>query len=85
MPSIKKLREKLRNSPTNTSFAELTTFIERLGFIQKERRSGSHVIYGHPDFPRELVNLQRRGNEAKPYQVRQVLDLVEKLELMEDE
>jgi hypothetical protein len=39
--------------------------------------SGSHHIYAHPEVA-ELVNLQEVDGEAKPYQVRQVMRLVER-------
>ena len=40
------------------------------------RTSGGHHIFEHPDLA-ELVNLQNRKGKAKPYQVRQFLELVE--------
>ncbi|MCI0427593.1 MAG: hypothetical protein L0Z46_06225 [Nitrospiraceae bacterium] len=46
---------------------------------------GSHHVFAHPTL-RELVNLQEVGGKAKPYQVRQLLDLVERYNLQfEDE
>jgi hypothetical protein len=42
--------------------------------------SGSHHIFAHEGV-RELVNLQDVGGKAKPYQVRQLLDLVERYNL----
>ena len=46
---------------------------------------GSHRIFTHPSVP-ELVNLQEIGGQAKPYQVRQFLKLVERYDLrLEDE
>jgi predicted RNA binding protein YcfA (HicA-like mRNA interferase family) len=44
------------------------------------RVSGSHHIFARQDV-RELVNLQDVGGKAKPYQVRQLLDLVERYNL----
>ncbi|MDZ4278940.1 MAG: type II toxin-antitoxin system HicA family toxin [Dehalococcoidia bacterium] len=49
------------------------------------RVRGSHHIFTHPDVP-ELVNLQEVQGEAKPYQLRQLLRLVERYNLrLEDE
>lgn len=46
---------------------------------------GSHHIYEHPGIP-ELVNVQEVGGEAKPYQIKQPLRLVERHALkLEDE
>ena len=44
------------------------------------RVSGSHHIFAQEGV-RELVNLQDEGGKAKPYQVRQLLDLVERYNL----
>lgn len=60
----------------NVRFADLQNLVEGLGF-ELRRTSGSHHIYAHPDVP-ELVNLQDVGGQAKPYQVRQVLCLIER-------
>jgi predicted RNA binding protein YcfA (HicA-like mRNA interferase family) len=53
--------------------------VEGFGF-QLSRTEGSHYIFNRPDIP-ELVNLQKVKGEAKPYQVRQFLKLVEKYNL----
>jgi hypothetical protein len=42
--------------------------------------SGSHHIFVHPDIP-ELVNLQSVKGQAKPYQIKQFLRLVERYDL----
>ncbi len=42
--------------------------------------SGSHHIFVHKNIP-ELLNIQEVGGEAKPYQVRQFLRLVERYNL----
>jgi len=49
-----------------------------------DRISGSHHIFLHPDLP-ELVNLQNVKGKAKPYQIKQLLKIIEKYNLhMED-
>jgi predicted RNA binding protein YcfA (HicA-like mRNA interferase family) len=53
--------------------------IEAFGF-RLARTSGSHHIFAHPDIP-ELVNIQNHRGKAKPYQVRQFLELVEQYNL----
>jgi predicted RNA binding protein YcfA (HicA-like mRNA interferase family) len=60
----------------NVSFADLVNLVEGFGF-RLQRVSGSHHIFAHPDIP-ELVNLQVVRGEAKPYQIRQLLRLVER-------
>jgi len=41
---------------------------------------GSHHIYMHPDIPK-LINLQNIDGKAKPYQVKQLLQLIERYNL----
>ena len=53
----------------NTRFADLQSLLLDLGFV--ERISGSHHIFRREGV-RELINLQREGNKAKVYQVRQI-------------
>ena len=50
------------------------SLLTALGF-RLARTSGSHRIYIHPDVPRP-VNIQRVGNDAKPYQLRQLRDII---------
>jgi predicted RNA binding protein YcfA (HicA-like mRNA interferase family) len=45
--------------------------------FELSRTEGSHNIFSRPDIP-ELVNLQNVKGQAKPYQMRQFLKLVEK-------
>ena len=63
----------------NVGFAEFRRLIESFGF-ELRRVSGSHHIYRHPQVPRPL-SLQPRDREAKPYQIRQFLEMVEEFDL----
>ena len=68
----------------NVSFDDFAGLVRAFGFTQV-RQSGSHHIYSRPDVP-QLVNLQDVDGEAKPYQIRQFLRLVERRNLtMEEE
>ena len=80
----RKLLQKVLNNPRNVRFNELITLVEAFGF-RLARVKGSHHIFVHPQL-QELVNLQDVSGQAKPYQVRQVLKLVEQhsLELGDD-
>ena len=71
MAKVKKLIEQilLGRSDANIGFDELCGLLAGLGFAMRIR--GSHHIFSHPDVL-ELINLQRDGHKAKPYQVRQV-------------
>ena len=59
----------------NVAFADLCRLAEALGF-RLDRVRSSHHIYTHPDIPIRL-NLQNRQGQAKPYQIRQLLALIE--------
>ena len=65
------LRRKILSgrSDANVRFEELRSYLLQLGFTERVR--GSHHIFRKEDV-RELINLQRDGSQAKPYQVRQV-------------
>jgi len=80
----KKLLIKLISGSKNIRFVEAVTCAKVFGF-QLERISGSHHIFVHPDIP-ELLNIQNVKGKAKPYQVKQLLQMIEKYNLqMEDE
>ncbi|HUR79281.1 MAG TPA: type II toxin-antitoxin system HicA family toxin [Thermoanaerobaculia bacterium] len=60
----------------NVSFRDVTALVGAFGF-DLARIEGSHHIFQHPDISEQL-NLQEVGGEAKPYQIRQFLRLVER-------
>lgn len=63
----------------NVRFREMEALILAFGF-QLARIEGSHHIYQH-DSVSEQLNLQDVFGEAKPYQIRQFLRLVERYDL----
>lgn len=68
----------------NVAFGDIISMVEGFGF-RLARVSGSHHIFVHPTIL-ELVNLQEVKGEAKPYQIRQLLRLIERYNLrLEDE
>ena len=52
--------------------------LKRLGF--DERIRGSHHIFTQNEIE-EILNIQSKGNKAKPYQVKQVRNLILKYKL----
>ncbi|HEX5714560.1 MAG TPA: type II toxin-antitoxin system HicA family toxin [Thermoanaerobaculia bacterium] len=60
-------------SDANIRFDELRRLLAGLGF--EERIRGSHHIFVKPGVE-QLINLQREGSSAKPYQVRQVRSMI---------
>ena len=81
----RKLLKKALAGSKNIRFGDMVTLIEAFGF-RLARTSGNHQIFEHPNVP-EIVNMQNRKGKAKPYQIRQFLELVEQhnLELGEEE
>lgn len=75
----RKLLTRIVISPYNVRFRDLVALAEALGF-RIARIEGSHHVLIHPDMP-ELLNLQEVKGEAKPYQVKQLLRLVEQYNL----
>jgi predicted RNA binding protein YcfA (HicA-like mRNA interferase family) len=75
----KKLLEKALSGPKNIQFHDMIALVEAFGF-RLSRVRGSHFIFVHPEIP-EIVNLQEKDGKAKPYQVREFLQLVELYDL----
>ena len=69
---------KLRRNPRNVRFADLRKVCEQ--YFGEPRQSGSHLFYKTPWQGEPLVNIQPIRGMAKPYQVRQVLKAIDKLE-----
>ena len=76
---IGKILQKALASPNNLRFAEARALAEGFGF-RLSRIKGSHHVFTHPEI-QELVNLQEVGGQAKAYQVRQLLQLLERYNL----
>lgn len=62
----------------NFLFSDLQAILDRLGF--QCRVKGDHFIYTRDGID-EIINLQPLGARAKPYQVRQVRQLILKYHL----
>ena len=77
MGKLDKLIEKilLGSADANIDFDDLRGVLLNLGF--SERSKGSHHIFSKPGLE-ELINLQRDGSKAKPYQVRQVRAIIQR-------
>lgn len=63
----------------NVRFSDARRLVESLGF-ELDRVAGSHHIFSHHALP-ELLNLQEVHGEAKPYQLRQLLAMIERYDL----
>jgi predicted RNA binding protein YcfA (HicA-like mRNA interferase family) len=71
----RKLLQRALAGSKSIRFGDMVSLVEAFGF-RLARVSGSHHIFEHADVP-EIINLQDSKGKAKPYQVRQFLELVE--------
>lgn len=80
MGQIDKLMIKILcgSQDRNIKFNDLQHILNYIGF--DERIKGDHHIYTKNNIS-EIVNLQPIGNRAKPYQVKQVRNIILKYEL----
>jgi hypothetical protein len=81
MSRAEKLAAKILSgrSDRNFDFDDLCYILERAGF-QFRPGKGSHRIY-YKDGVAEIINLQPRDGKAKPYQVKQVRELLLKYKI----
>jgi len=79
----KKIYEQLKINPKNVRFAAICKAAELFGFRFRGGK-GSHRIYVR-DGVKEMLNFQNVKGKANPYQVKQLLKIVEKYELLEEE
>ena len=79
----RKVLEQALSGSANIRFTDMVALAQGFGWHQS-RVKGSHHIFVHAEV-RELLNLQNVGGKAKPYQVRQFLELVERYNLSLDE
>jgi predicted RNA binding protein YcfA (HicA-like mRNA interferase family) len=82
MSKFEKMLLKLMSgkSDNNLSINELKSFLNQLGFIERQA-SGSHTLYKKTGIP-EIINIQStKDGQAKPYQVKQIRDIILKYKL----
>lgn len=80
MATIEKVLQSVMSGTqdSNIKFTELQKILEVLGFRCRIR--GDHFIYWKEGIA-EIVNIQPDGNKAKPYQVKQIRNLILKYRL----
>ena len=83
MATYRKLLERLLSgrSDANIRFDDLRNLLAQLGF--EERIRGSHHIFVKSGIE-DMINLQKEGHMAKPYQVRQVRVVIAKYGLEQE-
>ncbi len=85
MARPRKLLVRILAGSRNIRFGDFAGLIEAFGFT-RERITGSHHIFSHPDVAQAIAAQSDRNGQAKPYQIRQFIRLVEKYNLkLQDE
>jgi predicted RNA binding protein YcfA (HicA-like mRNA interferase family) len=84
MAKARKILQKALSGSKNIRFGDFVKLIEAFGFVP-ERITGSHHIFSHPDVPQTISAQPYPHNQAKPYQVKQFLKVVEQYELTLDD
>ncbi len=80
----RKLLERLANSRNNVRFSDFERLVLALGFRRVDGQ-GSHRTYEHAKHLEARLNLQPVDGEAKPYQIKQLLTMVDAYNLRIDE
>ena len=84
MASIEDIVARMRRNPSGLRFGGLVKVCEY--FFGFARQSGSsHLVFKTPWQGDPRINIQSLRGKAKPYQVRQVLPAIERLEAKRNE
>ncbi|MDA8419216.1 MAG: toxin HicA [Desulfobacteraceae bacterium] len=79
MDKIQEIILAAKTNPADVMFADICRVCDH--FFGEPRQQGtSHRVYKLPWQGDPRVNIQRQGNKAKAYQVRQVLKAIDRLE-----
>jgi hypothetical protein len=79
MTSISKLVAQFQQNSQNVRFADLVKVCNHY-FGEPRQQGSSHCVYKTPWAGDPRVNIQNKNGKAKPYQVKQILSAIEKLE-----
>ncbi len=83
MSQILKLIAQMNAEPANVRFADLQKVCIHF-FGHPRYTSGSHVVFKMPWLGDPRINIQNFQGKAKPYQVRQALNAIQKLLLQNE-
>lgn len=83
MPRVERLLTQMRGNPQGVRFSDLCKVCDHY-FGAARKGGGSHRVYRTPWPGDPRVNIQNHRGFAKPYQVRQVLRAIERLEAIDD-
>jgi len=78
MAKVETILANMRVNPKGVKYSDLKKVCEHY-FGKPRQTSGSHAVYKTPWPGDPRVNIQKVGNMAKVYQVKQVVKAIEKL------
>ena len=76
---VEQIVDRMRRAPAGVRFQELVRVCDHY-FGEARQGSSSHRVYGTPWRGDPRANIQNKAGSAKPYQVRQVLAAIDRLE-----
>lgn len=83
MASVEEILSQMRRNPKGVRFNDLSKVCEH--FFDAPRQAGSsHRVFKTPWQGDPRVNIQNAKGKAKPYQVKQVLQAIDRLEVRND-
>ena len=78
MNDIDRIVNRIRSNPADVRFTDLCKVCDYY-FGEPRQKGGSHRIYKMPWEGDPRSNIQENSGKAKPYQVRQVLQCIDRL------
>ena len=80
MASVEEILALMKRNPKGVRFNDLCKVCDQY-FGEARQKGSSHRVYRTPWQGDPRVNIQNAKGKAKPYQVRQVLQAIERLEV----
>jgi hypothetical protein len=72
------IEDKARRAPQNVRFGELMKLCTHYFGEPRRSQGGSHAVFAMPWPGDPRVNIQDKNGKVKPYQVKQVLQAIDK-------
>ena len=83
MASVEEILALMKRNPKGVRFNDLCKVCDQF-FGEARQKGSSHRVYRTPWQGDPRVNIQNAKGKAKPYQVRQVLQAIQRLEVDND-
>jgi hypothetical protein len=76
LANLARLIAEIQNNPKDVRFADACRVAEALGFVHKGGK-GDHTVHSRTG-ERVGLNFQNRKGKIKPYQARQLIEMIER-------